>query len=80
MSTMETVDIYNFGVVNLRLLKATSDCAQHPTTTITAPKQSSWEEERTSTGMVHALLFVIKVERVALFPLSCLVFALRARW
>lgn len=57
-----------------------SDCAQHPTTTITAPKQSSWEEERTSTGMVHALLFVIKVERVALFPLSCLVFALRARW
>ena len=38
MSTMETVDIYNFGVLNLRLLKATSDCAQHPTATIIAPK------------------------------------------
>jgi len=35
---METVDIYNFGVLNLRLLKATSEGAHHPTTTLTAPK------------------------------------------
>lgn len=35
---VQTVDIYNFGVLNFRLLKATSDCAEHPTITINAPK------------------------------------------
>ena len=34
----ETVDIYNFGALNFRLLKATSDCGQHASITINAPK------------------------------------------
>ena len=38
MSTVEIVDTYSFGVLNFQLLKAASACAQHPSTTINAPK------------------------------------------
>lgn len=38
MSTVETVDIYNFGVLNFRLLKATSEGANKSSLTLNAPK------------------------------------------
>jgi len=34
---VETVDEYSFGALHFKILKTTSDCAQHPTTSITAP-------------------------------------------
>ncbi len=36
-AAQETVDVYDFGVLRLRLLKTTSSCAQHPTTSLAAP-------------------------------------------
>jgi hypothetical protein len=36
MSTV--VESYSFGALNFQLLKATSDCAQHPSVTINAPR------------------------------------------
>ena len=37
VAQVEIVDQYSFGSLNFRLLKQTSDCDQHPSTTITAP-------------------------------------------
>jgi len=37
MAPIETIDTYNFKALNFKLLKATSDCAQHPCVTLQAP-------------------------------------------
>ena len=40
LTAQETVDAYDFGVLSLKILKTTSSCAQHPTTTLVAPSGS----------------------------------------
>jgi hypothetical protein len=36
-AAQEIIDVYNFGALRLKLLKTSSSCTQHPTTTLSAP-------------------------------------------
>jgi len=39
-AAQETVDAYDFGLLSLKVLKTSSSCAQHPTTSLAAPSGS----------------------------------------